>query len=222
MYPNDGVPPGSIPHHYVSYYVSLYPNEDVAKFPKAKPFRERKTPYPDTISDMKRPFDHSHDMPTHVVHNIEIKDLPTLPRNMNWCYPELNMYAQVGRFPLSFQKELFDYYNESIAYMCDKPLDCDRMNEHFAHVDKPYGVPDELQIPSQAKVDWCRWAHERTMNAGYDAEDSHKWLLERDLDWKILQRGTPPSMTRSQFNSPDGLFPQNWPEPDDDPNEANR
>eukprot|EP00971_Amphidinium_carterae_P238467 4733972-Amphidinium_carterae.1 len=29
-------------------------------------------------------------------------------------------------------------------------------------------------------------------------------------------------MLRHQFNSPDGLFPQNWPEPDDNPDEANR
>eukprot|EP00971_Amphidinium_carterae_P112698 2231748-Amphidinium_carterae.1 len=56
---------------------------------------------------MKRPFDHPRDMPTHVVYNHEVRDLPTLPRNLNWCYPELNMYAQVGQFPLCFQKELY-------------------------------------------------------------------------------------------------------------------
>eukprot|EP00971_Amphidinium_carterae_P005691 112941-Amphidinium_carterae.1 len=65
MYNSQGVPPGAVPHHYVSYYVSTHPNPDVVKFKKAKPFRERKTPYPDTISDMKRPFDHPRDMPTH-------------------------------------------------------------------------------------------------------------------------------------------------------------
>eukprot|EP00971_Amphidinium_carterae_P164589 3263059-Amphidinium_carterae.1 len=111
---------------------------------------------------MKRPFDHPRDMPTHVVHNMEVRDLPTLPRNMDLWYPELNMYAQVGMFPLSFQKELFDYYNESIANMCDKPEDYTRMNDFFAMVDMDHGVPDELQIPTQTKVDWCRWAHERT------------------------------------------------------------
>eukprot|EP00971_Amphidinium_carterae_P001959 39155-Amphidinium_carterae.1 len=74
-------------------------------------------------------------MPTHVVHNIEVRDLPTLPRNMDWCYPELNMYAQVGMFPLSFQKELFDYYNASIAHMCDRPEDHTRLNDFFAMVD---------------------------------------------------------------------------------------
>eukprot|EP00971_Amphidinium_carterae_P072455 1433160-Amphidinium_carterae.1 len=63
-------------------------------------------------------------MPTHVVHNLEVRDLPTLPRNLDWCSPELNMYAQTGMFPLHFQKkELFDYYNESIAHMCDRPED---------------------------------------------------------------------------------------------------
>eukprot|EP00971_Amphidinium_carterae_P159196 3156191-Amphidinium_carterae.1 len=97
MYNLQGVPPGSVPHNYVSYYVSTHPNADVVKFKKAnaaKPYRERKTPYPDTISDMKRPFDHPRDMPVHVVHNIVVRDLPTLPRNMDWCYSELNMYAQ--------------------------------------------------------------------------------------------------------------------------------
>eukprot|EP00971_Amphidinium_carterae_P174813 3465170-Amphidinium_carterae.1 len=29
-YDNDGVPPGTVPHHYVSYYVSTHPNEDIA------------------------------------------------------------------------------------------------------------------------------------------------------------------------------------------------
>eukprot|EP00971_Amphidinium_carterae_P016182 319049-Amphidinium_carterae.1 len=82
-YYNDGVPPGTVPHHYVSYYVSTHPNEDVSKYPKAKPFRERKTPYPDLISDMKRPSDHPRDMPPHVVYNLEVRDLPTLPRNLN-------------------------------------------------------------------------------------------------------------------------------------------
>eukprot|EP00971_Amphidinium_carterae_P209904 4163725-Amphidinium_carterae.1 len=60
------------------------------------------------------------------------------------------------------------------------------------------------------------------MNAGYEASDSHKWLLERDLDWKILTKGTPPPVLRQQFDPPDGLFPQNWPEPDEDISEAQR
>eukprot|EP00971_Amphidinium_carterae_P054174 1066916-Amphidinium_carterae.1 len=29
-YENEGVPPGTIPHHYVCYYVSTHPNEDIA------------------------------------------------------------------------------------------------------------------------------------------------------------------------------------------------
>eukprot|EP00971_Amphidinium_carterae_P093465 1849843-Amphidinium_carterae.1 len=85
---------------------------------KVKPFRERKTPYPDTISDMKRPFDHPRDMPTHT-----------------------------GMFPLHFQKQLMTYYDESIAYMCDTKDDYRKMQNHF---------------------------------------EGHKWLLERDLDWKAL------------------------------------
>eukprot|EP00971_Amphidinium_carterae_P075234 1487100-Amphidinium_carterae.1 len=139
---------------------------------------------------MKRPFDHPCDMPTHVVHNLKVRDLPTLPRNLNWCYPKLNMYAQIGMFPLSFHKELYNYYKESITGMCDKPIDFDRMTDFFTTLDKAHGIPDDRLIPFQVKVDWCRWTHERTMNAGYNAGDSHKWLLEQDLDWKIIARGT--------------------------------
>eukprot|EP00971_Amphidinium_carterae_P012502 246025-Amphidinium_carterae.1 len=133
---------------------------------------------------------------------------------MNWCYPELNMYAQIGMFSLSFHKELYDYYKSSITGMCDSPIEFDRMEEFYETLDRDHGPPDDKVIPSQVKVDWCRWAHEKTMNAGYDADSSHKWLLERDLDWKNIVRGIPPSVIRDRFESPDGLFPQKWPEPD--------
>eukprot|EP00971_Amphidinium_carterae_P285205 5661755-Amphidinium_carterae.1 len=65
MYNAQGVPTGTVPHHYVNCYVSLHQNPDALKIKKAKPFRERKSPYADTVSDMKRPFDHPRDMPTH-------------------------------------------------------------------------------------------------------------------------------------------------------------
>eukprot|EP00971_Amphidinium_carterae_P155344 3080872-Amphidinium_carterae.1 len=89
------------------------------------------------------------------------------------------------------------------------------MQNHFEGIDVRYGCPDTLDVPPQVQVDWSRWAHERTVNAGYLPEDSHKWLLERDLDWKALVKGMPPPMMRNQFDSPDGLFPQNWPDPDE-------
>eukprot|EP00971_Amphidinium_carterae_P047791 941059-Amphidinium_carterae.1 len=82
-------------------------------------------------------------------------------------------------------------------------------------VDLDHGTPNDLHIPMQVKVDWSRWAHERTVNAGFNTEDSHKWLLERELDWKIVAKGNPPPMLRQQFTTPDGLFPQNWPVPDE-------
>eukprot|EP00971_Amphidinium_carterae_P175286 3474832-Amphidinium_carterae.1 len=107
MYNSKGVPTGTISHHYVTYYVSVHPNPDEVKIKKAKPFRKRKSPYADTVSDMKRPFDIPCDMPTHVVYNLKVRDLPTLPRNLDWCYPELNMYAQIGMFPLNFQKKTY-------------------------------------------------------------------------------------------------------------------
>eukprot|EP00971_Amphidinium_carterae_P244076 4846504-Amphidinium_carterae.1 len=112
------------------------------------------------------------------------------------------------------------YYDESIAYMCDTPEDFRKMQHYFNTMDFPYGTPDDLEIPSQVRVDWSRWAHERTVNAGYMSDDSQKWLLEKDLDWKVLEKGNPPPTLRHQFNTPDGLFPQNWPDPDE-PDEMN-
>eukprot|EP00971_Amphidinium_carterae_P120345 2384699-Amphidinium_carterae.1 len=161
---------------------------------------------------MKRPFDHPRDMPTHVVHNIEIRDLPTLPRKMNWCYPELNMYAQVGYFPLSFQKELYDYYNESIANMCDMPEDFRRMQDHFEALDAKYGCPYHYEVPMQVQVDWHKWAHTRNLNAGYFRGDSYKWQLDNVVDVQSLMRINPPLSTRPPTETPNGLFPQNWPD----------
>eukprot|EP00971_Amphidinium_carterae_P275663 5469587-Amphidinium_carterae.1 len=124
------------------------------------------------------------------------------------------MYAQIGMFSLSFHKELYDYHKTSITGMCDSPIEFDRMEEFYETLDRDHGPPNDREVPSQVKVDWCRWAHEKTMNAGFDADSSHKWLLERDLDWKNIVRGIPPSVIRDRFESPDGLFPQKWPEPD--------
>eukprot|EP00971_Amphidinium_carterae_P134007 2655328-Amphidinium_carterae.1 len=209
-YHNEGVPPGTIPHHYVSYYVSTHPNEDIAKYPKAKPFRERKTPYPDLISDMKRPFDHPHDMPTYVVYNLEVRDLPTLPRNLNWCYPELNMYAQIGMFPLCFQKELYDYYNESIATMCDAPEEYRTLQQHFDAIDDKCGSPHNMDVPLIVQADWHKWSHSRTMNAGYFLGDSYKWAMDMEDSMLNLMRINPPLSTRPPKQTPNGLFPQNW------------
>eukprot|EP00971_Amphidinium_carterae_P015293 301709-Amphidinium_carterae.1 len=103
---------------------------------------------------MKRPFDHPRDMPTHVVHNIEVRDLPMLPRNMDWCYPELNMCAQIGMFPLSFQKKLFDYYQASIAHMCDTSEDYRKLQEHFEGLDVRHTSPNNHDVPAQVQVDW--------------------------------------------------------------------
>eukprot|EP00971_Amphidinium_carterae_P290385 5765668-Amphidinium_carterae.1 len=169
-----GVPPGTQPHHYVNYYISLHQNPDAVKMKEVKPFRERQTPYPDTISDMKRPLDHPRDMPTHVVHNLEVRI----------CHAIWTGVTQM--FPLHFQTQLMTYYDESIAYMCDSKEDYRKMQNHFEGIDVNFGCPDTLDVPSQVHMDWSRWAHERTVNAGCLPEDSHKWLLERDLDWKAL------------------------------------
>eukprot|EP00971_Amphidinium_carterae_P096996 1920212-Amphidinium_carterae.1 len=59
-------------------------------------------------------------------------------------------------------------------------------------------------------------AYKRTINAGYEASDSYKWLLERELEWQTLKPEQPSSTLHQQLNSPDGVFPQNWPEPDED------
>eukprot|EP00971_Amphidinium_carterae_P172828 3425918-Amphidinium_carterae.2 len=104
-----------------------------------------------TQSDMKRPFDHPRDLPTH------------------------------GRFET---------------------------------LDRKHGEPHNYDVPSQVHVDWCRWAHEKTVNARYSPDDSHTWLLERELELKDVVKGMPPLTLRRQFSSPAGLFPQNWPDPD--------
>eukprot|EP00971_Amphidinium_carterae_P158253 3137160-Amphidinium_carterae.4 len=158
---------------------------------------------------MKRPFDHPRDLPTHAVHH-----LPHLPRNLDWCFPELNVYAQTGLFPLHFHKKLIAYFDESIAYMCETNADHRTLQEQFAELDAKHGPPHSWNVLAQVHVDWCRWAHERSVNEGYSTDDSQRWLLERDMELKDVIKGMPPPTLRQSFASPHGLFPQNWPEPD--------
>eukprot|EP00971_Amphidinium_carterae_P102743 2033706-Amphidinium_carterae.1 len=39
----------------------------------------------------------------HVISYVETRDLALLPKNMNWCFPELNFYAQCNRLSLAFE-----------------------------------------------------------------------------------------------------------------------
>eukprot|EP00971_Amphidinium_carterae_P276159 5480020-Amphidinium_carterae.1 len=90
------------------------------------------------------------------------------------------MYAQIGMFPLSFQKELYDYYNESIAYMCDTPEEYRLLQQHFDAIDAKCGSPNNMDVPMIVQAEWHKWAHTRTMNAGYFLGDSYKWEMDKE------------------------------------------
>eukprot|EP00971_Amphidinium_carterae_P081064 1603902-Amphidinium_carterae.3 len=124
------------------------------------------------------------------------------------------MYAQTGLFPLHFHKKLIAYFDESIGYQCDSNAEARSVREHFAELDSKYGTPNDLVIPTEVHVNWCRWVHAQTVNDGYASEDSIRWLLEQELNLSEAVKGIPPSTPRMCTESPDGLFPQNWPEPD--------
>eukprot|EP00971_Amphidinium_carterae_P267392 5303917-Amphidinium_carterae.1 len=75
------------------------------------------------------------------------------------------MYAQIGMFPLSFQKELHDYYEASIAHMCDTPEEYRMLQRHFDAIDSKCGPPDNMDVPMIVQAEWHKWSHTRTMNA---------------------------------------------------------
>eukprot|EP00971_Amphidinium_carterae_P257716 5115619-Amphidinium_carterae.1 len=130
---------------------------------------------------------------------------------MNWCYPELNMYAQIGMFSLRFQKELFDYYSESIAHMCDTHEECLLLHQHFEGIDAKCGGPSTMDVPLTIRTEWHRWAHTRSMNAGYFLGDSYNWEMGKEVLLDNLMSIFPPLSTRLVKEAPDGLFPQSWP-----------
>eukprot|EP00971_Amphidinium_carterae_P234582 4654994-Amphidinium_carterae.1 len=75
------------------------------------------------------------------------------------------MYAQIGMFSLSFQKELFDYYDASIAHMCDTPEEYRQLQNHFEAIDNKCGPPDNMDVPLIVQAEWHKWSHTKTMNA---------------------------------------------------------
>eukprot|EP00971_Amphidinium_carterae_P167295 3315060-Amphidinium_carterae.1 len=107
------------------------------------------------------------------------------------------------------------YYDESIAYMCDTPEDYRKMQHHFEKIDVEYGCPNTLEAPSQVILNWSRWAHARALNAGCFRGDSYKWLLEKEVNVRSLEMDKPSFMKRHPVDTPDGLFPQNWLEPEE-------
>eukprot|EP00971_Amphidinium_carterae_P127740 2530550-Amphidinium_carterae.1 len=89
-----------------------------------------------------------------------------LPRNMNWCFSELNFYAQCNRFSLGFQQELQEHFDKSIEHQCDGEREYNMLTSLHRQMDLPYGPPDDLETPNETLTDWCGWAHAKSVNLG--------------------------------------------------------
>eukprot|EP00971_Amphidinium_carterae_P184497 3662719-Amphidinium_carterae.1 len=135
------------------------------------------------------------------------------------------MYAQIGMFPLSFHKELYDYYNESVAHMCEEPKEYRLLQRRFDAIDVKCGCPDNMDVPMLVQAEWHKWAHARTLNAGYFLGESYKWEIDQEVSMQNLMRINSPLTTRQEKTSPSGLFPQSWPSPEEsdelEPEKAN-
>eukprot|EP00971_Amphidinium_carterae_P022319 440245-Amphidinium_carterae.1 len=98
------------------------------------------------------------------------------------------------------------------------PEDYCKMQHHFDAIDVEHGCPHTLEAPSKVILNWSRWAHAKALNVGYFRGDSYKWLLDKEVNVRTLEMDKPSFMKRHPVDTPDGLFPQNWPEPEE-PNE---
>eukprot|EP00971_Amphidinium_carterae_P117722 2331767-Amphidinium_carterae.1 len=114
-------------------------------------------------------------------------------------------------FSLSFHKELYDYYSESIAQMCDTHEECLLLHQHFEGIDAKCGAPHTMDVPLTVQAEWHRWSHTRSMNAGYFLGDSYQWAMGKEVLLDNLMCIFPPLSTRPVKEAPDGLFPQCWP-----------
>eukprot|EP00971_Amphidinium_carterae_P000212 4539-Amphidinium_carterae.1 len=63
---------------------------------------------------------------------------------------------------------------------------CDGPKEH-----DPYGKPDSYDIPTQTVVDWCRWAHAKSVNLGCSVEQSRSHLVSNLADDEERVQGAP-------------------------------
>eukprot|EP00971_Amphidinium_carterae_P283773 5633860-Amphidinium_carterae.2 len=121
------------------------------------------------------------------------------------------MYAQIGMFSLSFHKELFDYYSESVAHMCDTHEECHLLHQHFEGIDAKCGAPNTMDVPLSIQTKWHKWAHTRSMNAGYFLGDSYRWKMGKEVLMDNLMSIVSPLSLRPAKEPPSGLFPQSWP-----------
>eukprot|EP00971_Amphidinium_carterae_P287369 5704556-Amphidinium_carterae.1 len=153
------------PNRFIALYVALAQNPDFQTNNKAKRYRERKTPYPGYHFAARRPFDQDSDE-RYIVGHVEVKDIPLLPRNLNRCYEELNMYAQTGGFSLAFEQELRNYFDRRFKCHCDL-AEYQKLQELHAKIDEPYGSPENLDTPQEVMQQWYVWAHVKTVNEGY-------------------------------------------------------
>eukprot|EP00971_Amphidinium_carterae_P276127 5479456-Amphidinium_carterae.3 len=102
----------------------------------------RVTPYPDYLRAARDPTVNTAD--SFVMETIETEHLGSLPRNLVWCFDELNLYVRTGDFSLTFLMELMNYYEASIRRMCTSSSEYGQLRDLFFTIDQPYGPPDRL------------------------------------------------------------------------------
>eukprot|EP00971_Amphidinium_carterae_P318109 6323571-Amphidinium_carterae.1 len=139
-------------------------------------------------------------------------------KNMNWCFSELNFYAQCNRFSLAFEKELRDYYDASIKNQCDNEKELTTLTELHRLLDGPYGLPCGLEQPNDVLIDWCKWAHAKSVNNGFLPEQSRQHLIDglEDATVEHVTKNVPLEGRQRRIapDAPTGVFPWNWPKPE--------
>eukprot|EP00971_Amphidinium_carterae_P184740 3667718-Amphidinium_carterae.1 len=146
------------PHHYVSYYVAMYPNPDDGQVSqKIKSYCERRTPYSDYQVAGKRGIcTEVHD--DHVISYVEMRDLAMLQRNMNWCFSESSTPSATA-FRWDFSKNFENTLTGALKFMMIEHQ-CDGEREHntltllHRQMDLPLGPPDDLETPNETLSDW--------------------------------------------------------------------
>eukprot|EP00971_Amphidinium_carterae_P061273 1213043-Amphidinium_carterae.3 len=138
--------------------------------------------------------------------SIETEHIALLPKNLIWCYDELNYYVKTVRR----QVELRQYFERSIRLLCDSPKENEELHELFRIVDTPYGSPGEIQHPAALIRSWQEWAHRKSQMLGFTAEDSLQHLTVETL--KFAPQGPPkrPSHRQMPIEPPCGIFPRHW------------
>eukprot|EP00971_Amphidinium_carterae_P259369 5146750-Amphidinium_carterae.3 len=124
-----------------------------------------------------------------------MRDLALLPMNLNGCFPELNFYAQCH-----------EYFDRSIEFQRDGVREYNQVRQVYDKQDAPYGRPDSFDFPTQTLIDWCRWAHAKSVNMGHAPSQSRAHLIEGLFNDEVRLRGSPleGSARRQEPETPPG------------------